>query len=206
MRAALILRIVSGHIRHGRLDSVTEAYSTSYYPVAMATAGLDRFAVATRPIDDGHGIAAMTLWSTVEAALTAYAGDLTSKQTLDGAGHGEELTHVDYYEVEDAVVRREGVEASYLRLTAGTVARGLDADIQQELRRRLSDLPAELAEGYVGRRVLGDEVEIAFISTWSDARDRAALEAPIWPDISSRYDTFRVHVFDIVLSGIPTAR
>jgi hypothetical protein len=199
----LILRIVSGRVRHGRLETVTDAYTNSYYPIAMRTAGLDRFLVGLRPVDDDHGIAAMTLWSTVEAALAAYAGDLSAMRTLDATHHGEEQDHVDYYEVDDGIVRHDGVEASFLRLTAGTVARGLDADIQQELRRRLVDLPGELAEGFVGRRVLGDVVEIAFVSTWSSARDPKSLEAPIWPDISSRYDTFRVSVFDIVLSGTP---
>jgi hypothetical protein len=145
----------------------------------------------------------MTLWSTVEAALAAYAGDLTATVTLDGARHGETMTDVDYYEVEDAAIRRDGVEASFLRLTAGTVTRGLDADIQQDLRRRIPELPDELAGAYVGRRVLGDVVEIAFVSTWSADRDRAGLEGPIWPQISERYDTFRVGVFDIVLQGAP---
>jgi hypothetical protein len=200
----LILRIVSGRIRHGRLGSVTEAYTASYYPIAMRTAGLDAFIVGVRPLDDDHGIAAMTVWSTVESALVAYDGDLSAMRTLDAAKHGEMLDRVDYYEIDDARVRHDGVEPSHLRLTAGTVARGLDADIQQELRQRLVDLPAELAEGYVGRRVLGDVVEIAFVSTWSAARDRASLEEPIWPDISSRYDTFRIEVFDVVLSGSPT--
>jgi hypothetical protein len=145
----------------------------------------------------------MTVWQTVEAALAAYAGDLSAKRTLDDRGHGEELTDVDYYEVEDAVVHHDGVEPAYLRLTAGTIARGLDADIQQELRRRLGDLPAELAEGYVGRRVLGNVVEISFVSTWSAARDRGSLAEPIWPEISTRYDAFRMDVFDIISSGTP---
>ena len=199
----MILRIVSGRVRKGRLDGVTEAYTSRYHPIAMATAGLDRFLVATRPVGDEHELASMTLWETVEAALTAYAGNLSAVRTLDDRGHGEELTHVDYYEVEDAVIRHDGVDAIFLRLTAGTVARGLDADIQQELRRRLEGLPAELAEAYVGRRVLGDVVEISFVSTWSRAWNRDSLDAPIWPDISTRYDAFRVAVFDIVSSGSP---
>jgi hypothetical protein len=182
---------------------VIEAYRTSYFPVAMATAGLDRFLVATRPVGDEHELASMTLWQTVEAALSAYAGNLSAIRTLDDRGHGEELTHVDYYEVEDAVIRRDGVDTTFLRLTAGTVARGLDADIQQQLRRRLEGLPPELAEAYVGRRVLGDVVEISFVSTWSGARDRDTLDAPIWPDISTRYDVFRVAVFDVISSGSP---
>ena len=199
----MILRIVSGRVRQGRLQSVIEAYRTSYHPVAMATAGLDRFLVATRPVGDEHELASMTLWQTVEAALSAYAGNLSAIRTLDDRGHGEELTHVDYYEVEDAVIRHEGVDTTFLRLTAGSVARGLDADIQQQLRGRLEGLPPELAEAYVGRRVLGDVVEISFVSSWSGARDRDSLDAPIWPDISTRYHAFRVAVFDIVSSGSP---
>lgn len=199
----MILRIVSGRIRPGRLDSVTEAYTARYHPVAMSTPGLDRFLVGVRPMAEEHQLASMTVWQTVEAALDAYAGDLSAVRTLDDRSHGEELTKVDYYEVEDGIVQRDGVEPAFLRLTAGTVARGLDADIQQELRRRLHSLPGELAEGYVGRRVLGDVVEISFASAWSGDRDRASLDAPIWPEISSRYDKFRVDVFDIILSGTP---
>ena len=199
----MILRIVSGRIRPGRLETVTEDYATRYHPVAMQTTGLDRFVVATRPVADEHELASMTLWSTVEAALAAYAGDLSAKRTLDAREHGEELTHVDFYEVDDSLIHHDGVDAAFLRLTAGTVARGLDADIQQELRRRLGELPADLSDGYVGRRVLGDVVEIAFVSTWSSARDRTTLESPIWPDIATRYDTFRATVYDIVSSGTP---
>ena len=201
----MILRIVSGRIRKGRADAVACAYRKSYYPLAMQTPGLDSFVVGIAPVDGDHAIAAMTRWRNVEAALAAYEGALSARRTLDAATHGEELTDVDYYEVDDATIRHAGVEATYLRLTAGTVARGFDADIQQELRRRLVDLPPELAEGDVGRRVLGDVVEIAFVSTWSSGRDRASLEAPIWPQISARYDTFRISVFDIVLSGTPHA-
>jgi hypothetical protein len=201
----LILRIVSGRIRKGRADAVARAYKKSYYPVAMRTPGLDGFGIGIAPLDGDHAIAAMTRWRTVEAALAAYEGDLSARRTVDAKTHGEELTHVDYYEVDDATIQREGVDASHLRLTAGTVARGFDADIQQELRRRLGELPPEVAEGYVGRRVLGDVVEIAFVSTWSASPDRTRLEEPIWPQISSRYDTFRVSVFDIILSGTPRA-
>src|SRR5258708_37984937 len=96
-----MLRIVSGRVRQGRLEAVTEAYTTRYHPVAMATAGLDRFVVATRPVGDEHELASMTLWETVEAALAAYAGNLSAIRTLDDRGHGEEPTHGDYYQVDE---------------------------------------------------------------------------------------------------------
>jgi hypothetical protein len=143
----------------------------------------------------------MTIWSTVEAALAAYEGDLAAVRTLDARSHGETLSKVDYYEVDEGGARREIGEPTRLRLTAGTVARGLDADIQQDLRRHLPELPVEAIEAYVGRRVLGAAVEIALITTWSAAPAGVALEAPLWPAIADRYDSFRVIVHDIFVQG-----
>ena len=98
--------------------------------------------------------------------------------------------------------RRGSGEATWLRLTAGTVARGLDVDIQQELRRRLPELPDEAVEAFVGRRVLGADVEIALITTWAAVPDGMPLDQPLWPSISDRYDTFRIEVHRILLEGV----
>ena len=198
----VILRVVRGRIPAGQRDAVVEAYRRDYVPVARATPGLDRFIVAVRPAPDGgHELAAMTTWSEVESALAAYDGNLTAPRTLDGRNHGETLESVDYYEIDEGGARRRAGDAIRLRLTAGMVAQGLDADIQQDLRRHLPELPTEAIEAYVGRRVLGDQVEIAFVSTWSAAPEGLSLEAPLWPAISSRYDAFRVAVHDIVIDG-----
>ncbi len=199
----MILRIVSGRVRADRIEAVHASYATAYVPIAMRAPGLARFLVAVRGDGDDRKLAALTLWSTVEAALAAYAGDLSAVRTLDAGDHGEELTHVDYYEVDESVIRHPAHEPALLRLTAGTVARGLDADIQQELRRHLPELPAEVAESYVGRRVIGDVVEIAFVSTWSAEPAGRSLAEPLWPAIASRYDTFRVEVFRVLLAGTP---
>jgi hypothetical protein len=198
----VILRVVSGRVPPGQTDAVVEAYRRDYVPVAAATVGLDRFLVGVRPAAEGdHALAAMTVWRSVEAALAAYGGDLGAVRTLDGRSHGERLTRVDYYEVdEEAALIRKGTP-THLRLTAGTVARGLDADIQQELRRRLPQLPAEAIEAFVGRRVLGTAVEIALVTVWSGVPQRVSLDAPIWPAISNRYDTFEIQVLDVVLAG-----
>jgi hypothetical protein len=198
----VILRVVSGRVRPGQLDDVVESYRTEYAPIARGVAGLDRYIVAARPVPDGgHAIAAMTLWTTVEDALAAYAGDLASVRTVDAQSHGEAFLRVDYYEVDEGGARRRSGTPTRLRLTAGTVARGLDADIQQDLRRSLPALPPETTEAWVGRRVLGADVEIALITTWSEAPPDIALDAPLWPAISTRYDTFRIEVHDIFLEG-----
>ena len=198
----MILRVVRGRVRPGDLNAVAASYRRDYVPVAERASGLDRFIVAAREDrDGGHALAAVTLWTTVEAALEAYAGNLGAVRTLDGMDHGEELSHVAYYEVDTSEARRGPGTPTILRLTAGRVARGLDADIQQDLRRNLPNLPAEVLAAYVGRRVLGVEVEIAFASAWSAAPDGLALQEPMWPVISDRYDSFEVEVLDILLEG-----
>ena len=194
---------MSGRIRPGERRAVTESFRAAYIPVARRTPGLNRFVVGTRPADDGgHHLAAMTIWESVELAVAAYGGDLTVPRTLDGRDHGAALDRVDYYELGAGRTTPVDGEPTFLRLTAGTVMRGLDADIQQELRKRLSELPDEAIEAYVGRRVLGGSVEIAFASTWTREPDGIRLAAPIWPAISDRYERFRMELHEVALAGV----
>jgi hypothetical protein len=199
----LILRVVSGRIPAGRLDAVRASLERAYVPAAEAKPGLERFIVATRSAADEHEIAMMTVWADVDSALQAYGGDLTAASTLDGIGHGETLDHVEYYEVDISEVRRRAGIPRLLRLTAGSVGQGLDADIQRMLRERLGTIEHEAVEAYVGRRVTGNIVEIAFVSTWTEAPPNRALDQPIWPDISASYDRFVVGVYDVLLHGTP---
>jgi hypothetical protein len=199
----VILRVINGQVRSGELDSVAASYRRTYVPVAEKLDGLARFVIAVRDGADGvQHLAAMTLWTTVDAALAAYGGDLAAIRTVDAAEHGEVLVRVDYYEVEDTAGPGPAEEpVTLLRLTAGRVARGLDAEIQQELRRNLPSLPAEARESWVGRRVLDSDVEIAFVSTWTSGPGDGSLEEPMWPSISARYDSFRVEVLRILIEG-----
>lgn len=202
----MILRVVSGQIRPGELDTVSRSFRTAYTPVAAATRGLRRYVVGVRPSDDGgHRLAAMSIWDDLDAALAAYGGELSTPRTLDGLDHGAHLDRVDYYEAEAVRVRRDERVPTRLRLTAGTVARGLDADIQQELRARARELPDQAIEAHVGRRVLGRVVEIAFMSIWTEEPPGLALDAPLWPAISDRYETFRMELHDVVLEGLGPA-
>src|SRR5436190_1559362 len=168
----MILRVVHGRIPGGRLDAVRAAFVTDYVPRARACQGLDRYLVAIRPGAHGHELALMTVWVDVPAALAAYGGDLSAVRTIDNIDHGESLERVEYYEVEIGATRRTTGVPTRLRLTAGTVGKGLDADIQRELRDRLGDLDPEVVDAYVGRRVLGSHVEIAFVSTWATSAAR----------------------------------
>jgi hypothetical protein len=200
----LLLRVVTGRIPSGTLFAVTASVRDRYPPAATGVPGLDRFLVGTwgypEP-QDGHGIAYMTLWTDVDSASAALGGRLNALRVLDGVDHGEVLERVDYYEVEIVEARRHPGVPRYLRLTAGTVSRGLDADIQRDLRSRLRQLPAEVVDAYIGRRVSGGSVEIAFVSAWTDAATVEQLQEPIWPDISAQYETFWIRLFDVVLAG-----
>jgi hypothetical protein len=202
----LLLRVVSGRVLSDRLASVKESLERTYVPVAHGLDGLERYLIGTSPSDDpeiGHRIAFMTLWRDLEAATVALAGQLSAPRVLDNLDHGEVLDHVDYYEVDIMAARRNPGASRYLRLTAGSVSRGLDADIQRELRARLNDLGHEAIDAYVGRRVTGQSVEITFVSTWTDAADADELRQPVWPDISSQYDIFWVELYDVLLEGSP---
>jgi hypothetical protein len=202
----LILRVIRGRIAAGRLDDVVATYRRAYAPVADRAAGLERYAIGVSSrADGGHDLAALTLWSTVDAALAAYGGILTAVRTLDGRPHGETLEAVDYYEVDEAEARRLPGRARCLRLTAGVVTRGLDAEIQKQLRAELPALAPEALEAYIGRRVLDADVEIAFMSLWSEVPAGTNLAEPLWPSISGRYDRFRIAVHEIVLEGTGAA-
>jgi hypothetical protein len=197
----MILRVVHGRIPSGKLDAVRAALDAEYVPRARACRGLDRFLIAVRPGTDGHELALMTVWVDVTSALAAYDGDLGAVRTIDNIDHGEALERVEYYEVEIDATRRTAGAPRRLRLTAGQVGDGIDADIQRQLRGRLGGLDPEVVDAYVGRRVLGSRVEIAFVSTWSATPTGRRLEDPIWPDISGQYETFEIQVFDVLLEG-----
>jgi hypothetical protein len=198
----VILRVVTGRIRRGDIDDVRRSFAERYRPFAMSVDGLVRFVIGTQPAADGdHRLAVMTIWTDVDAAIRALGGDLRGVRTLDGTDHGASLERVDYYELEEVRTDADDRTPALLRLTVGTVRRGLDAEIQQELRAHLEDLPAEALEAYVGRRVHGGQVEIAFMSTWSEAPAGRDLAAPLWPSIAERYDAFGMDLLDVVLDG-----
>jgi hypothetical protein len=206
VRKPVILRVVDGTIPAGQLEEIRVALERDYVPAAMRTPGLERYIVATRPADGGDQLAMLTVWADVDSALRAYGGNLGAVATLDGIGHGEVLEHVDYYEVDDGESRRLPGVPKFLRLSTGSVGRGLDADIQRDLRGRLADLGPETVDAYVGRRVKGPFVEIALASAWLRPPAGRTLDDPLWPDLSEFFETFGIRVLEVLLEGAPPAR
>ena len=176
--------------------------SRDYDAVASVTPGLERFHAAIRPMPEGgNELVVLTSWVTVDDALRAYGGDLDAVRTLAGLDAYADLQNVAYFELDEAREGRPGVTPAFLRITIGRVTRGADADIQRELRLRMCDLGTVVTEAWVARRILGEDVEIAFVSAWEREDPARPLDAALWPDISAQYDAFEVAVYRPVASG-----
>ena len=199
----MILRIVRGDVAPGGLQPLIDGFQRGYAPIARTTPGLIRFHVGVGPLPAESEVVVVTFWTSVDAALDAYDGDLAEPKTLDGLAAHATLRDVAYWEVDETLLRRSDRPPALLRLTFGCVAEGADAAIQEELRHRLHLLEGAMTEAYIGRRFVGTEVEIAFVSAWSEvpAQD---LAAPVWPDISARYTSFDLGLYRPILSGTPS--
>ena len=201
----MILRIVRGTVADADMDALRVAATVDYAAVARVTPGLQRFHAATRTASDGgNDLVVLTAWETVDDALRAYDGDLDAARSLAGLDAYADLRDVAYFELDEARERRTDAAARHLRITIGRVAKGVDADIQRELRLRMGDLGPPVTEAWVARRIVGPDVEIAFISAWECEDPSRPLGGPLWPDIAARYDAFEVSVYRPIASG-PTA-
>ena len=195
----MILRIVRGRVAVNRVEALAAALAASSGSRSRSTPGLLRSHVGLRPLTaDECEVVLVSCWETVDAAISSAGDAAGGAASLDGAAAGARLDEVAYFEVDESMIRRSEAAADLLRLSVGRVARGLDVDIQQELRQRMHLLDPEMSEGYVGRRILGDDVEIAFISAWEREPLGRSLDAPVWPDLSANYDAFEVVTFRAV--------
>jgi hypothetical protein len=202
----VLLRVVNGRMPAESLDDVRASIVEHLLPVALRRPGLDRFLVGSRRLPDAPddlAIAFMTVWRDLDSAMAALGGQPTALRLMTGLDPRVTLDHVDFYEVDIVDEHRNDGRPSYLRLTAGTVSRGLDADIQRELRTRLPRLGSEVVDAYIGRRVIESSVQIAFVSTWTADVERRTLEQPVWPDISAQYETFWLELFDVLIEATP---
>jgi hypothetical protein len=198
----VILRIVRGRVASDRIDGLIATFDEPFRVAARSTPGLVRFHVGVRAPSPGEReLVVVTFWATVEHALEAYGGSLDAVRALDWAGDPTALRDVAFFEVDESTLRRSAADATILRITVGRVARGIDPEIQAELRTRMHALEPEMIEAYVGRRILGRDVEIAFISAWQREPRTRSLDAPFWPDISARYDAFEVATFEPIANG-----
>lgn len=197
----MILRLVRGRVPHDALVPLRESFDTAYVPTARRTPGLARFHVGIR--QEGPGaweILSLTCWTSADAALQAYGGDLMAPRTLAGLEPHIEVREVLFFELDETILRRPSSAPGLLRLTIGRTGAGHDVELQQDLRRRVPALGEAMREAYVARRMLGGMVEVALVSCW-DHDARLALDEPFWPEIADRYEAFEVRVFQTLASG-----
>jgi hypothetical protein len=118
----------------------------------------------------------------------------------DVPGMSEHLAsrQVDHYEIDELRVFEEESTPSLLRIAAGWIELGADAEIQQELRRRLGELGDDALEAYVGRRIQGRNVEVVLVTAWRAQPAGQELEQPLFPDIAGRYGALLVELYEAI--------
>jgi hypothetical protein len=137
----------------------------------------------------------VSFWSSAEAATRADAGKISPLSLA--------LTHLTeveaaHFEVDETILRRSDDAPIAIRVFLGRFSKpGADIEMQELLRRRAPLLGDEMTEAYVGRRMIGRAVEVAFISAWRELPSDRQLEDPFWPDIVLRYDEFEIAVYPI---------
>ncbi len=193
----VILRIVRGFVAPERSDALVDAFRARRAEL-VTHAGLLRYHVAWRQVDEGgHELLSMTVWESAEAAIREY-GDLNQPRSLGGLDELAEGTTASFYELDESMLRETGADRGTVRYTAGVIPFGSDVDIQLELRRRMPGIGSEMTEGYVGRRIVGDSVEVAFVSVWQVDRPGQPLDQPLWRDLSTRYSSFEIATFALL--------
>jgi hypothetical protein len=155
-----------------------------------------RFHLATRPSGALVDVLIASFWTSAEAAARADAGEASP---LSLAARHLAKVRAASFEVDETILRRSDEEPVAIRVFIGRFSRpGADIEMQELLRRRAPLLGDEMTEAYVGRRMVGRAVEVAFISTWREVPSDRRLEDPFWPDIVLRYDEFEIAVYPIV--------
>jgi hypothetical protein len=154
-----------------------------------------RFHLATRPSGALIDVLIASFWASAEAAAHA---DAIETSPLSLARKRLAKVHAAHFEVDETILRRSDEEAVAIRVFVGRFSKpGADIEMLELLRRRAPSLGDEMTEAYVGRRMVGRAVEVAFISTWRELPSDRRLEDPFWPDIVLRYDEFEIAVYPI---------
>jgi hypothetical protein len=147
-----------------------------------------------RVTGDGASVAIVTAWKDAVRALS-FDRDI---RAFDRTLHAPEPV---LYECEISDRSPAEEPPGVLRIAAGWIERGPEAEIQQELRRRLPGLGPELLDAYVGRRIRGRSVEILLVATWTTEPPDHPLDEPLWPDITARYREFLVETYEPAVCG-----
>jgi len=192
----MILRVIRGLGDRGRIAALRADLIARLGPGPVTVDGPDRYHLGRRAGIDLDDVLLVACWPSAEAAA---AGDARGVSALELARRFLDNVDVAHFEVDVNVLRAEHARPTALRIATGRFSRpGADIQMQQLLRDRLPAVGPEMLEAYVGRRVVGRAVDVAFVSTWEGRSGDLRLHETFWPDISLQYDTFTVEVYAAV--------
>lgn len=193
----MILRMVRGRVLPGRHQALRAGLVASFSQVRLMS-GLIQAHVALRSAAEGNEFAVISTWATPAATMAAFGPDVNRVATIPGVSEHLDYRTVEHFEVDESVVVHADVPPTVARIAIGAIELGGDVEVQQELRRRIPELGAEVVEAYVGRRIRDRMVEVAFVTLWSARPADRPLEAPVFPDVAEQYSTYSIEVYDEV--------
>lgn len=193
----MILRVIRGRASPEQLEALRAALRERLGADDREPTGLLSYHLGVRSGDGVVEWAFVGLWASPEAVTS---GDERGRSALSIAtALGLEDLTAAHYEI-DAPTRdpRPGNVVA-IRIACGEFSKaGADIEMLNALRARVPLLGDEMAEAYVGRRLVGRAVEVAFVSTWRERPGHLSLEAPFWPDIVVHYDRLAIDVYESV--------
>ena len=193
----MILRMVRGRILPGRHEALRAGLVASFSQVRELP-GLLQAYMALRSSPDGNEFAVVSTWTTPDATMAAFGPEVNRVATVPGVSEHLDFRTVEHFEVDESVVVHADVPPAVARIAVGAIELGGDVEVQQELRRRIPELGAEVVEAAVGRRIRDRMVEVAFVTLWSGRPAGLPLEEPVFPDVAERYSSYSIEVYDEV--------
>lgn len=189
----MILRVIRGKADRAKVAALRDALIDRLGPGPEGREGPDRYHIGIRPAGDELEVLLLACWRSAEAAAE---GDARQISPMRLASRHMDRVEVGHFEIDMNLLRDAEAQPIALRVAIGRFHRpGGDIQMQEVLRERLASIGPEMTEAYVGRRLLGRTVDVAFVSAWRDVLPNQPLDAPFWPDISIRYDEFSVEVY-----------
>jgi hypothetical protein len=189
----LILRVIRGRADRVKVAALRGALIDRLGPGPAGRDGPDRYHLGARRAGARLDVLVLACWRSAEAAAEGDAREI-SPMRLATRHLGQ--VEVGHFEIDMNLLRDAEAKPDALRVATGRFHRpGGDIQMQELLRERLASIGPEMTEAYVGRRLLGRTVDVAFVSVWRGVPAGQPLDGPLWPDISIRYDELGVQVY-----------
>ena len=189
--------MVRGRVLPGRHEKLRAGLRSSL-PQVRELGGVLRVNVGLRSVPEGNEFATVTTWATADDTVAAFGPNVDGIAMVAGVTEHLDVRTVEHFELDESVTIQHEAPRAILRIAVGSIELGSDAEIQQELRRRVPELGGDVVEAYVGRRIRDRMVEVAFVTLWSGRPARLTLEDPVFPDVAERYASYAIEVYEDV--------